>query len=49
MKGSIRLVLGLLIVFGAVGVESNLVAQLFVSCAGLMLMKSGCDALKNVR
>ena len=50
MKGSIRFTLGLLIVFGAVGTlevdpDASLAAQLILAGAGLMLIKSGSDAL----
>ncbi len=53
MKGLIRFFLGLLIVFGAVGTlevnpDASLVAQLILACAGLLIMKSGADALGGV-
>jgi hypothetical protein len=53
MKGSIRFFLGSLIVFGAVGTlevnpDASLVAQLILAGAGLLLMKSGIDALGGV-
>jgi len=50
MKGSIRFFLGLLIVFGAVGTlevnpDASLFAQGIVATLGLLLAKSGIDAL----
>lgn len=53
MRGSIRFFLGLLIVFGAVGTlevnpDASLMAQAILAGAGLMLMKSGADALGGV-
>jgi|688.fasta_scaffold737272_3 hypothetical protein len=50
MRGSIRFVLGLLIVFGAVGTlevnhDASLLTQGIVAALGLMLAKSGVDAL----
>lgn len=50
MRGSIRFFLGLLIVFGAVGTlevnaDANLLAQVILAATGLLIMKSGADAL----
>lgn len=50
MRGSIRFFVGLMIVFGAVGtlevnLDASLITQLILAGAGLMLMKSGADAL----
>ncbi len=52
MKGSIRLAVGFMIVFGAVGgMEHNPEASLFVlipmACVGLFLMFSGTRAMNN--
>ena len=53
MRGSIRFFLGLLIVFGAVGTlevnpDASLLAQLILAGAGLLVMKSGSDALGDI-
>jgi hypothetical protein len=50
MKGSIRLIVGLLIVFGAVGgleTSTNLVASVILAVAGLGLMYSGTKAMNE--
>ena len=54
MKGSIRALIGFLIVFGAVGgmdngTDAELPYQLAAAVVGLFLMYSGTKAMKNVR
>lgn len=54
MKGSIRTIVGLLVVFGAVGgIEQSTDAQLLggvaLAIAGLLVMASGVQALKGAR
>lgn len=53
MKGSIRLVIGFLMVFGAVGgietgTDAQLPLQLFVAGLGLYAMYSGTKAMKTM-
>ena len=52
MKGSIRMVVGLLIVFGAVGgldvPENNELLCAGLAIAGLLIMASGINAMKKV-
>ncbi len=52
MKGSIRLVIGFLLVFGAVGgldnPENPLLAGLAVAAVGLGLMYSGTKAMERL-
>lgn len=53
MKGTIRLAVGFLIVFGAIGgmengTDAQLPAQLLAAVAGLFLMYSGTEAMKRV-
>jgi hypothetical protein len=52
MKGSIRVVLGMLIVFGAVGTmdvdpEANLVVQTALAVVGLIIAFSGVRAMRQ--
>lgn len=52
MKGTIRLAVGFLIVFGAVGgmesgTDAQLPVQLLTAIAGLFLMYSGTKAMQN--
>ena len=52
MKGSIRFVLGLLIVMGAVGgleakPDAAIGTVVLLACIGLMVMKSGVDAMNQ--
>lgn len=50
MKGSIRFIAGLLIVFGAVGgleTSTNLVVSVILAAAGLGLMYSGTKAMNE--
>lgn len=54
MKGSIRAIVGFLIVFGAVGgmetcTDSQLLTLLIVAAAGLGFMASGTNAMRSVR
>ena len=55
MKGSIRAIVGFLIVFGAVGYietsldNSALLAGIIVAAFGLGLMAAGTQAMKGVR
>lgn len=55
MKGSIRFIVGFLIVFGAVGgieqsiTDSAMLAGVVVALAGLGIMASGASALKGAR
>ena len=52
MKGSIRLIIGLLITFGAVGGidnDQNLVACVLLAAAGLACMYSGVRAMNKPR
>lgn len=53
MKGSIRLVVGFLLVFGAVGgmetgTDAQLPLQLVVAAVGLFCMYSGVKAMERV-
>ena len=53
MKGSIRFIVGFLVVFGAVGgiencTDSQLLTLLIIAAAGLGLMASGSGALRKV-
>lgn len=52
MRGSIRMLVGFLIAFGAVGTieinpDANLIVQMIVAGAGLALMLSGVNAMKE--
>jgi hypothetical protein len=52
MRGSIRIFVGFLIAFGAVGTieinpDANLIVQMIVAGAGLALMLSGVNAMKE--
>lgn len=54
MKGSIRFIIGLLVVYGAVGTldvdpEANLLVQTMAAVAGLLLMLSGVLANQRQR
>lgn len=53
MRGSIRLGIGFLMVFGAVGgmeqPENSLLVCLALAAAGLALMFSGVNAMKEIR
>jgi hypothetical protein len=53
MRGSIRTIVGFLIVFGAVGgmeqPENSLLACVALAVAGLALMLSGVNAMKEIR
>lgn len=54
MKGSIRAILGLLIVFGVAGAldtasDSQLLTLIVFAAAGLGIMASGVSAMKEVR
>lgn len=51
MKGSIRVFVGLLIVFGAVGgldANENVLACTALAAAGLLMMYSGVKAMEKV-
>lgn len=53
MKGSIRAIVGFLIVFGAVGgiencTDSQLLTLIIVAAAGLGIMASGTNELRKV-
>ncbi len=53
MKGSIRLIVGFLLVFGAVGgmetgTDAQLPLQMIVAAIGLFSMYSATKAMKNV-
>ena len=52
MRGSIRMLVGFLIVFGAVGTievnpDADLLVQMIVAGAGLALMFSGVNAMRE--
>jgi hypothetical protein len=52
MRGSIRMIVGFLIVFGAVGSieidpNANLMIEMILAGAGLALMFSGVNAMKE--
>jgi hypothetical protein len=52
MRGSIRMIVGFLIVFGAVGSieidpNANLMLEMILAGAGLALMFSGVNAMKE--
>jgi hypothetical protein len=52
MKGSIRVLVGFLIVFGAVGgidnsTDSALLGLTAIACVGLVMMLSGIKAMKS--
>lgn len=52
MKGSIRTIVGLLVVFGAVGgldqsTDAQLLGGVAIALAGLLVMYSGVNALKE--
>ena len=52
MKGSIRLAIGFMLVFGAVGgmehnPEASLLVLISLACVGLVLMLSGVKAMNN--
>ena len=54
MKGSIRLVVGFLIVFGAVGgMDNSTDSELFmltgIASVGLLIMLSGVKAMKEIK
>ena len=53
MRGSIRTIVGLFIVFGAVGgmeqPENSLLACVALAAVGLALMLSGVNAMKEIR
>jgi hypothetical protein len=55
MKGSIRIIVGLLLVFGAVGgidtaaTNTALGLCILIASAGLFIMNSGVSALKGAR
>jgi hypothetical protein len=54
MKGSIRAIVGLLVVFGAVGgidnaTDNQLVPAILLAVCGLALMFSGVSAMKEIR
>jgi hypothetical protein len=51
MKGSIRLIVGILVVFGAVGgldAGSDVLTCVVVAIAGLFVMNSGVKAMEKV-
>jgi predicted PurR-regulated permease PerM len=51
MKGSIRLIVGILVVFGAVGgldAGSDVLTCVVVAIAGLFVMNSGVRAMEKV-
>lgn len=52
MKGSIRLIVGLLVAFGAVGEidynpQADLLLQTAIAAVGLLIMASGARAMKG--
>jgi len=52
MRGSIRMLVGFLIVFGAVGTievnpDANLLVQMIVAGAGLAIMFTGVSAMRE--
>lgn len=54
MKGSIRIAVGFFIAFGAVGTldmdpNANLLTQMVVALAGLAIMYTGVNAMKESR
>lgn len=54
MKGSIRAILGFLVVFGAVGgmdnaTDNQLLVELLIAVLGLATMYSGVSAMKEIR
>ena len=54
MKGSIRMLVGFLVAFGAVGTldvnpDANLAVQTLIALAGLAVMYSGVRAMKEAQ
>jgi succinate-acetate transporter protein len=52
MRGSIRMLVGFLIAFGAVGTievnpDANLIVQMVIALAGLAVMLTGVSAMKE--
>lgn len=52
MRGSIRMIVGFLIVFGAVGTievnpDANLIVQMVIAFAGLAVMLTGVSAMRE--
>jgi hypothetical protein len=52
MRGSIRMLVGFLITFGAVGTievnpDANLIVQMVIALAGLAVMLTGVSAMKE--